>query len=185
MQNIEIKAPLGDPAAMARRAEALGATRREELRQRDTFFHVPRGYLKLREIAGQKSELIAYTRDPGSAPRASDYVVAQLSDTQKLCEALERSLGVRGCVEKVRTLYLWKHTRIHLDEVAGLGTFLELETVMDGIDRATAEAEANGLIRALDLNPGTFLDVPYLELLEVRGEKAPLATEVSLQEEMR
>ncbi|HET9234136.1 MAG TPA: class IV adenylate cyclase [Candidatus Eisenbacteria bacterium] len=185
MQNIEIKAQLGDPAVMARRAEGLGASRRGELRQRDTFFHVPRGYLKLREIEGQAGELIAYTRDAGTGPRASDYVVAQVGDTRKLCEALARSLGVRGRVEKVRTLYLWKHTRIHLDKVAGLGTFLELETVMDGIDREAAEAEAWSLIRALDLDPGTFLDVPYLELLEVRGGSVPLATEVSLQEEMR
>ena len=185
MQNIEIKAPLGDRAALARRAEALGASRRGELRQVDTFFHVPRGYLKIREIEGEGGELIAYTRDPGSAPRASDYVVARVSESRAICEALTRSLGVRGQVTKVRTLYLWKHTRIHLDEVVGLGSFLELETVMDGIDRDEAEAEARSLIRALDLDSGTFLDVPYLELLEVRGGSAPLATEVSLQEEMR
>ena len=70
---------------------------------------------------------------------------------------------------KERTLYLFKHTRIHLDDVRGLGAFLELETVMDGIDRGEAEAEAWGIIRALDLDPGTFLDVPYLELLETGG----------------
>ena len=83
-----------------------------------------------------------------------------------------RSLGLRGRVEKERTLYLWKHTRIHLDDVSGLGVFLELETVMDGIDRGEAEEEAWSIIRALDLDPGTFLDVPYLELLET-GSTVP------------
>jgi predicted adenylyl cyclase CyaB len=69
-------------------------------------------------------------------------------------------------VEKTRTLYLWKHTRVHLDEVTGLGSYLELETVMDGIDRSEAEAEAWSVIRGLDLDRDTFLDRPYLELLE-------------------
>ena len=38
---------------------------------------------------------------------------------------------VRAIVSKKRILYLYKHTRIHLDEVENLGNFLELETVFD------------------------------------------------------
>lgn len=169
MNNIEIKAPLSSVDLMARKAETLGAVRQGLLRQSDTFFNVPIGYLKLREIEGRGAELIAYTREAGSGPRASDYVVAAISDGKGICEALTRCLGLRGRVEKERTLYLWKHTRIHLDAVSGLGVFLELETVMDGIDRVGAEEEAWNIIRALDLDPGTFLDVPYLELLETGG----------------
>jgi adenylate cyclase class IV len=169
MNNIEIKAPLSSADSMARKAETLGAVKQGLLRQSDTFFNVPIGYLKLREIEGRGAELIAYTREGGSGPRASDYVVAAISDGKGICEVLTRSLGLRGRVEKERTLYLWKHTRIHLDDVSGLGLFLELETVMDGIDRGEAEEEAWSIIRALDLDPGTFLDVPYLELLETGG----------------
>jgi adenylate cyclase class IV len=169
MNNIEIKAPLISVSAMAEIAQGLGAARQGVLRQTDTFFNVPIGYLKLREIEGRDAELIAYSRENGSGPRASDYVVASIADAMRVSEALTRCLGVRGRVLKARTLYLWKHTRIHLDEVTGLGEFLELETVMDGIDREEAEAEAWSIIRALDLDPGTFLDVPYLELLETGG----------------
>jgi adenylate cyclase class IV len=169
MNNIEIKAPLSGVDAMARKAEAKGAAKQGVLRQIDTFFNVPIGYLKLREIEGRGAELIAYSREAGSGPRASDYVVASITDAKRVTDALTRCLGVRGQVEKARTLYLWKHTRIHLDLVTGLGAFLELETVMDGIERGDAEAEAWSMIRALDLDPGTFLDVPYLELLEAGG----------------
>jgi predicted adenylyl cyclase CyaB len=79
---------------------------------------------------------------------------------------LSRSLGVRGVVEKVRRLYLWRHTRIHLDEVIGLGSFMELETVVLGISREEAEVEAREMIAILGLDPARFLDRPYLELLE-------------------
>jgi len=169
MNNIEIKAPISSVDTLARKSEALGAVGQGVLCQTDTFFNVPIGYLKLREIENRGAELIAYTRETGSGPRASDYVVASISDAKRVSEALTRCLGVRGRVEKARTLYLWKHTRIHLDEVTGLGMFLELETVMDGIDRGEAETETWGIIHALDLDPGTFLDVPYLELLETGG----------------
>jgi len=169
MNNIEIKAPISSLDAMARRAESLGAVNQGVLQQIDTFFNVPIGYLKLREIEGRGAELIAYAREAGSGPRASDYVVAPIADAAPVALALTQCLGVRGRVEKARALYLWKHTRIHLDQVTGLGTFLELETVMDGIERGEAEIETWGIIRALDLDPGTFLDVPYLELLETGG----------------
>jgi adenylate cyclase class IV len=166
MKNIEIKVPVADGIEMTHRVEAFGAAEQATFRQVDTFFTVPRGYLKLREIEGQGGELIAYVREPGHGPRASDYVVAWLPDPRNVKEALTRSLGLRGRVEKTRVLYLWKHTRIHLDKVAGLGSYLELETVMDGIDRSEAEAEAWNVIRGLELDPDTFLDKPYLELLE-------------------
>ena len=183
MNNIEIKAPISSVNAMAPKAEALGAVGLGVLRQADTFFNVPIGYLKLREIESGGAELIAYTRETGRGPRASDYVVASISDAKRVSEALTRCLGVRGRVEKTRTLYLCKHTRIHFDEVKDLGVFLELETVMDGIERVEAEAETWSIIRALDLDPGTFLDVPYLELLETGGSVPRPASGVLLQEE--
>jgi adenylate cyclase class IV len=173
MQNIEIKSSVSDPAAMERRIAALVPEPVWEHRQRDVFFNVPRGYLKLRTVTAMDppgppvpGELIAYVREPGTEPRASDYHIARTAAPGDVETALTRSLGVRGIVEKTRRLYLHGHTRIHLDVVSGLGTFLELETVIDGITREAAEAEARRVIAALDLDPAAFLDRPYLELLE-------------------
>lgn len=169
MQNVEIKAAVRDPAALRRAVEAMDAPRAWERLQRDTFFRVPRGYLKLRQVEGEPAELIAYAREAGSEPRPSDYDIAVVDDGEALLRALARSLGVRGVVEKRRRLHLWRHTRIHLDTVTGLGEFMELETVVDGITMEEARREAAEAIERLGLDPVDFLDRPYLELLEARG----------------
>ena len=169
MQNIEIKTRLADPADAERKLRALGAEFVWTRRQRDTFYVVGTGYLKLREVEDAPGELIAYRRAPGSAPRPSDYEIARVDDPASLGRTLARSLGVRGAVTKVRRLFRWRHTRIHLDEVEGLGSFLELETVVEGISPAEAEAETKAVIAALALDPRDFLDRPYLELLEGSG----------------
>lgn len=166
MQNIEIKTALPDPAVLESRVRAAGAVFQWAHGQRDVFFRVPTGYLKLRTSQGGAGELIAYDRAAGTDPRPSDYDIAPVAEPAALEAVLTRSLGMRGAVEKVRRLYLWRHTRIHLDEVTGLGSFLELETVVRGISREDAEAEARELIAILGLDPARFLDRPYLEMLE-------------------
>lgn len=166
MQNIEIKARVPDRATLLAAIERLGARPVWERAQRDTFFLVPQGYLKLREVDGEPAELIAYERAPGSEPRPSDYDIATTADGPMLRTVLARSLGVRGVVAKRRVLHLWAHTRIHLDEVDGLGTFLELETVADGMALEQAHAEAAAVMEALSIRSEDLLDRPYLELLE-------------------
>ena len=52
-----------------------------------------------------------------------------VADHLALIAALTDSLGVRCVVEKARRLLRWRNVRIHLDRVAGLGDFVELEAV--------------------------------------------------------
>jgi len=173
VQNIEIKAPSPPPSRLEEGLRALSARFVWTRRQRDVFFRVPRGYLKLRIPDEGGAELIAYAREPGSEPRSSDYDLTPVSDPAGLERALARSLGVRGEVRKTRRLYLWRHTRIHLDEVEGLGSFLELEGVAREIPLREARREVERVIEALELEPATFLDRPYLELQEGRAAPAP------------
>ncbi len=168
MQNIEIKARVADPAALETRVAELGAEAVWTRHQRDVFFHVPDGYLKLRRVDGEPGELIAYARAAGTDPRPSDYDIAPVPDAARLETVLARALGVRGVVVKTRRLFLWRHTRIHLDDVVGLGSFMELETVAKDIPLEAAEAEAREVIERLALDAADFLDRPYLELLERR-----------------
>lgn len=177
MKNIEIKTRIPSPGEMEERVRALGAVHRWTRKQRDTFFDVPRGYLKLREEEGQPVELIAYHRVAGTGPRPSDYDIAPIAHPKELGAALTRALGVRGVVEKTRSLWEWRHTRIHLDRVLGLGNFLELEAVAREIDLAEARAEAEEAIERLGLDREEFLDRPYLELREQATETVVLPPE--------
>ncbi len=166
MMNIEVKARLRDRAGAERRLEALGARREWTARQTDTFFAVAEGWLKLREAEGREAEVISYRRPTGHAgPRASDSDVAPIADAEAWKRLLGRVLPPGGVVEKERTLWMHGHTRIHLDRVAGLGEFLELETVVAGITLEEAEAEAAALVRDLGLAPDDLVAVPYRDLL--------------------
>ena len=71
-----------------------------------------------------------------------------------------RSVSIPRC-------WRWRHTRVHLDRVEGLGEFLELETVLDGIDEAAGQAESEELIGALELDRGLFLARPYRDMLQL------------------
>lgn len=171
MQNIEVKAPLGDRKNLERRLEALGARKMWTRKQVDTYFRVPvRGsWLKLRECEGRPAELISYRRSTECAlPRASDYDVLIVSEPEQWKRLLSRVVPIDLVVTKVRTLWIYEHTRIHLDEVDGLGEFVELETVVDDLPEQEALEENQRVVEALALNPLEFISVPYRDLLAAR-----------------
>ena len=168
MKNIEIKTPLADRGRVELLLKRLGAGAIWQRRQVDTFFQVERGWLKLREVAGEQPELVSYRRSTGDpGPRVSDYDVVSIpsQEAPDWKRLLDRVSPVLGIVEKDRTLWTWKHTRVHLDQVRDLGDFLELETVVRGISPEEAHAEADQMIKALELDCSAFLAVPYLQLL--------------------
>ena len=128
-RNLELKAFDPDPAATLAAALALGAEDCGVLRQRDTYFHAVQGRLKLREAPPRPAELIAYARVDLDGPKVSLYRVVEVADHVGLIAALTDALGVRCVVEKERRLLMWRNVRIHLDAVARLGYFVELEAV--------------------------------------------------------
>ncbi|MEN9417860.1 MAG: hypothetical protein RI988_1480 [Pseudomonadota bacterium] len=166
-RNIEIKARIDDVHALLPRARALAEGEPELLVQDDTFFLAARGRLKLRVLEGASAELIAYERADATEARASDYVRVPVPDPSGLREALARALGVCGRVRKRRWLLRSGATRIHLDEVEGLGHFMELEVVMrEGQADAEGVATAEALMHALGLAEAPRLAAAYVDLLE-------------------
>jgi predicted adenylyl cyclase CyaB len=164
MTNIEIKARCHDLAEVRERLEAAGVPLARRLRQVDTYFHVPYGRLKLREIEDAPAELIHYHRPDAEDAHPSDYVIVPVSDPDRMKQALTRALGVRGVVAKTRDLYLWNHTRVHLDEVDGLGSFMELETAVTEQSRAEAERECRQVQAALGIQPEELVSGSYIDL---------------------
>ena len=167
--NIEIKARLSPEHAVRLRAEARARSSLapEMLHQRDTFYQAAFGRLKLREFGDGRAELIAYEREDGTGPTRSSFVRAPCADPTSLHEALSRSVGIRGVVEKRRQVIHIGQTRLHLDDVAGLGNFLELEVVLrEGQSAEEGEAIALELMAAFDIGSESLIDVAYIDLLE-------------------
>jgi predicted adenylyl cyclase CyaB len=171
-RNVEIKARVWDVNAVHARAEAVSDAPAVVLEQRDTFFNVPEGRLKLREFPDGKGELIAYRRPDSVGPKTSEYFVYRTSQPTQLAQLLARALGVRGVVQKRRLLYLVGQTRVHLDEVEGLGAFLELEVVLaDGQAEMEGETIARRLLADLGVRDEDRVAAAYIDLLERKMER--------------
>lgn len=175
--NIELKARLRSAAsaeAVARRLGRFAA----EMRQVDAYFAIPpeRGRLKLREIDGRHAELIAYARPDHGAARRSDYRRVPLAPetAAELKAALSTAVGLRQIVSKVRRLYLAGDVRIHLDEVEGLGAFVEFEAVLDQpgerLDETAGRRRVAELAAAFEIAPADCVAHSYGDLMEVRAK---------------
>jgi homotetrameric cytidine deaminase len=165
-RNVEIKTRDADPGATLERALALGASDEGVLTQRDTYFGARHGRLKLREEDGPsaRAHLIAYMRPDSDEQRTSNYRLAEVSDPAALREALDAALGTRVVVDKRRHLLLYENVRIHLDEVEGLGSFVELEGVAPPSSDLTREEELVARLRE-ELALGEPVAVSYSDLL--------------------
>jgi adenylate cyclase class IV len=163
--NVEIKARVADPADFAARARSLCGADPVVIEQADVFFRAACGRLKLRRFDGSRGELIHYERPDAVGPKTSRYRLVPTDDPDGLTAALTDALGEIGRVVKTRRLWLAGRTRIHLDAVAGLGDFMELEVVLGADeDPATGEAEARALMARLGVAPGDLVEGAYLDL---------------------
>jgi predicted adenylyl cyclase CyaB len=164
--NVEIKARLHEPTRQRQLAAALADGPAAVIEQRDTFFAARRGRLKLRQLSPDRGELIHYDRADASGPTLSRYAIVPTTEPEPLRRLLADALEVRGEVRKNRTLYLVGQTRVHLDEVAQLGHFLELEVVLrEGQPVEEGEQIAQELMRALDVRDQDLVEDAYIDLL--------------------
>jgi len=163
--NVELKARDPTPESTLARCIALGAVDQGALEQRDSYFTARRGRLKLRN-GDEGSELIAYRRLDSAEQAESTYVLAPVSEPEALSEALDAALGTVVVVSKRRRLFLWEGVRIHLDEVEGLGSFVEFEAVLPAAGhRAEAQAKVNRLRAELGIDDGALVSAGYADLL--------------------
>jgi adenylate cyclase, class 2 len=172
MQNIELKARLDSLAPARKIAKAIATETLGKDRQRDTYFHVPEGLMKLRESRNIPAELIYYRRPEKKRARKCDYQIVPVDNPAKMRKLLSDSLGIVTVVEKTREIYLYKNVRIHLDRVKNLGTFLEFEAVLEKPSQA---AEGKRLVAKLTKEFGIaenqLVPVSYGVLLKERRER--------------
>jgi adenylate cyclase class IV len=166
-ENLELKVPLRSLSEAARICKRLGATDKGNLIQRDTYFDVPVGRLKVREIKGSPAELISYRRENRKGKRYSAYEVIPIRQAAPAIRGLRYLFKVRCVVEKVRRLYLLRNARIHLDSVKGLGSFLEFEVVVTN-GKSQAQQLMAELCRAFGVDTRKTIAGSYEDLLARR-----------------
>src|SRR5207248_3145859 len=151
------------------------------LEQRDTYFTARRGRLKLRE-GDRGAELIAYRRPDSAQASESAYVLAPTAGPALLAEELDGALGTVVVVSKRRRLFLWEGVRIHLDEVEGLGSFVEFEAVLpDAGDLESARAKLARLQESLGIDDDALVDGGYADLLLDGPEALLRAASLAMQ----
>lgn len=172
MKNLELKAVTIDLARLRRVLRVLGAEKESRpLDQEDSYFAVPRGRLKLRQRRGRRdAELIFYARPDAARARTSEYQKLAVADPPGMLRLLQSMFAPGPCVRKRRELW-WLHgTRVHLDRVTGLGTFVEIEVPYTR-DAASARRTMRMLTGRLGIAAGDVLSCSYADLLTQRSRR--------------
>ncbi len=168
-KNIEIKAKAVDWERQLDRAKHL-SSRAEYLSQEDVFFHCPNGRLKLRVLGSGEAFLIFYQRPDMAGPKLSEYHIAAVADAPVLRHTLDAAFGQISIVRKQRTVFHLGQTRIHFDEVEGLGRFIEIEVVLtDGQRCVDAEAVAENSMHELGISQDDLVKGAYADLYESKA----------------
>jgi predicted adenylyl cyclase CyaB len=79
---------------------------------------------------------------------------------------LEAALGALVVVEKSREVFLYHNVRIHLDEVAALGSFIEFEAVVGGATHdAAAHKQVAWLVEQFEITAADLISESYSDML--------------------
>lgn len=126
--NVEIKARSTRQAAIKAWLEAAGADFKGVDHQIDTYFKVEKGRLKLRE-GSIEHHLIHYDRPDQAGPKVSTVSLYRPNVSADLKTVLTSALGIWKVVDKHRAIYFIDNVKFHLDQVLGLGAFVEIEAI--------------------------------------------------------
>jgi len=163
--NIEVKARVRTLDKLQERIQSMAGEPAGKFIQEDVFFDVPRGRLKMRAETNRPKEFIYYQRADETGPKYSAYFRHESADPLGTEEELRRLFGAKATVRKMRTLYWLEGARIHLDNVEGLGFFVEIEVPVKPGHVHRARALAQHLIERLGIAREDFIPVAYEELL--------------------
>ena len=166
MQNIEFKAELRDPALARTLMRKIHATPIDTLEQTDTYYRLSDGRLKKRETKGHPTEFIFYHRENAARARVSRFTI--YSATQARQHFGEAEMPVWVQVIKKREVYMHSGVRIHLDEVEGLGSFIEFEALVTAqTPESTCYQAVELLKQALTPVMGEMLSHSYCDMVAV------------------
>ena len=163
--NIEIKARCYALEEVHKKLMGAGAEFIGVDRQVDTYYNVNHGRLKLRRGTIEHS-LIFYQRPESKELKQSDVILNKLNhDSDVLARQLKASIGIKTIVDKQRKIFFIDNVKFHLDEVKGLGHFIEIEAIGSlGQEDALAE-QCRHYIDWLCIDSSAFIDQSYSDMV--------------------
>lgn len=136
-------------------------------RQIDTYFKCPAGRLKLRQ-GNIENYLIHYDREDKAGPKRSVVTLHKIpSDSAQLRTILAHVLDVDVVVRKTREIYFIDNVKFHLDQVDGLGQFIEIEAIDENeeIGEAVLLSQCHQYISLLRIADADLIEKSYSDLL--------------------
>ena len=166
-KNIEFKAYYDDIAKARGKCKSMGARMVKTYAQRDIYFPVSRGRLKLRINDGLNHYLIYYNRMNSANIRESAIIKIEIapnvSDLQYL---LKESLGISVEIHKRREVFETEDALINIDDVENLGKFIEIEVMTNKIrPNRNAFIVAKELQDAFDITQANIVPFSYSDLM--------------------
>lgn len=166
-RNVEVKARLRDPARARAVARELAGRAPEVERQVDTYHQVDASgarRVKVRRSDRHGLQLIRYARPEVATVRTSEYQRILLRGPE---DPALQGLGPPLLEVSKRREVLWiENVRVHLDEVEGLGRFLELEAVVgEEHDEEACRSRVEELLVVLGIAPEDRIRASYSDLL--------------------
>jgi adenylate cyclase class 2 len=164
--NVEIKAKCSDPTFIRNYLLKNAADLKGSDEQTDTYFDVPNGRLKLRE-GNIENNLIYYERDDEAGPKNSLFSLVKIEDAEGLKEVLTRSIGIKVVVKKIREIFYIRNVKFHIDEVPGLGSFVEIEAgnILANLSAAELKEQCDHYLEAFRIRNEDLVESSYSDLL--------------------
>jgi predicted adenylyl cyclase CyaB len=164
--NVEIKAKCNDASVIRKYLKTNNADFKGIDTQTDTYFNVPNGRLKLRE-GNIENNLIYYERDNKAGPKNSQFQLVKIEDAKGLKEVLAKSNGIKVVVKKNREIYYINNVKFHLDEVPGLGSFVEIEAgnMLANLSQQQLLEQCNYYVHAFEIKEKDLIEQSYSDML--------------------
>lgn len=176
MIEVEAKVKVDDLQPLKRRLNELGAKWISEETQRDLYFNHPQRNFATTDEAlrvrwsstGEKSITYKGPKLPGSIIKTREELILPVGDIGAAVELFHR-LGFREAASIVKKRVVWElhNFKVCLDEVEGLGSFVEVEAAERG-DTSESEEETIHITHQLGLEGRPLIRESYLELLQKR-----------------
>jgi len=128
MLNVEIKARTNNAEKAEKILLDLGAKYAGLDHQKDIYYQVAKGRLKLR-IGNIENSLIFYRRENQKGAKTSYFEIARLAHNSGIENVLNTALGVKIIVEKKRKIFYIDNVKFHIDQLDNLGDFIEIEAM--------------------------------------------------------